>query len=128
MRRLLVCFATIALPGVLATGGSAKVYTIKPDSTGDFATIQEAIDVADSLDIIELTDGVFTGAGNRNLDYAGKAITIRSRSGDPLACVIDCQGTGARSEAHRGFLFHSGEGPGSVIQGITITDGQSGGK
>ena len=106
----------------------AETLRVLPDGTGDFATIQEAIDAADSLDVVELTNGLFTGPGNRNLDFGGRAITLRSRSGDPELCIIDCQGPGTSpDDPRRGFLFRSGEGPGSVVQGITVTNGISGG-
>ena len=58
---------------------SAEVFLVRPDGTGDVATIAEAIDAATDGDVIELADGVFTGAGNRNLDFQGKAITLRSQ-------------------------------------------------
>lgn len=107
----------------------AEVWVVAPDGSGDAATIQEAIDAADSLDVIELLDGVFTGPGNRNLDFAGAAITLRSRSDDPGACVLDCEGDSAGiGEPRRGFLFQSGEGPATVIRGITIRNGLSGGE
>jgi hypothetical protein len=107
----------------------AATRTVAPDGSGDYPTIQAAIDACDSLDVVELLDGVFTGPGNRNLDFGGKTITVRSHSDDPRACTIDCEGVGAPyDEARRGFLFHSGEGPASVIRGLTITRGISGGE
>ena len=90
---------------------------VAPDGSGDFPTIQDAIDAALDGDAIELTDGVFTGAGNREIDYRGKSITVRSQSGDSSACVIDCQQLG------RGFHFHSGEDSSAVLTGVTITGG-----
>ena len=83
----------------------------------DYATIQAAIDAAFDHDIVELADGTYTGLGNKDLDFAGKAIAVRSASGDPESCIIDCEGDG------RGFYFHSGEGPSSAIAGLTITNG-----
>jgi hypothetical protein len=124
----------ITLTLILCTSGGAchalpAIHTVTPDGTGDFASIREAIEAADSLDVIELTDGRFTGPGNRNLDFGGKAITLRSRSGNPQTCIIDCQGDAAPpGEPRRGFVFRSGEGPQSVLRGITITNGLSGGK
>mgnify|MGYP002064816145 CR=1 FL=1 len=53
------------------------------------------------------------------LDFDGKAATVRSASGDAASCVIDCEGDG------RGFYFHSGEGPDSIVEGLTITTGWS---
>ena len=48
----------------------------------DAPTIQAAIDAAADGDIIALADQTFTGPGNRDLSFAGKAITIGSASGD----------------------------------------------
>jgi len=98
-----------------------SVIEIRPDGSGDHATIQAALDSAAAGDIIELTDGVFTGQGNRDVEFRGKAITIRSRSGDPQSCIIDCQGDSLN--LHRGFLFRSAETPESVLEGITIRNG-----
>ncbi len=111
------------------TAPGAVTRTVAPDGSGDHATIQEAIDACDSLDVVELLDGLYAGPGNRNLDFGGRAITVRSRSDNPRACVIDCEGNSAPlGEPRRGFLFHSGEGPGSVLRGVTITRGISGGE
>jgi hypothetical protein len=96
-------------------------YLILPDGTGDFPTIQEAINWVAAGDTILLADGVFTGEGNRDIDYLGKAIVVRSQSGNPEACVIDCQHAG------RGFIFQSNEGTASVLQGVTITNGNTSG-
>jgi len=65
-------------------------------------------------------NGTYTGTGNRDLDFYGKAITLKSQEG-PEFCVIDCEG---RSSArHRGFYFYSGETQDSVIDGFTIKNG-----
>ena len=66
----------------------AEIYVVTPERTGDFPTIQAAIDAVVAGDIIELDDGTFSGDGNRDLDYGGKAIVIRSRNADPEACII----------------------------------------
>jgi len=100
---------------------SATTYLVAHDGSGDYPTIQAAIDAVVDGDIIELGDGVFTGSGNRDIDYLGKAITVRSQSGNPEACIIDCEGS--QADPHRGFVFNSGEGPESVLEGLTITGG-----
>jgi parallel beta-helix repeat protein/predicted outer membrane repeat protein len=82
-----------------------------------FDAIQEAIDAAVGGDVVEVADGTYTGLGNKNLDYGGKAITVRSASGNPNTCVIDCEGNG------RGFYFHNGEDSNSIVEGLTITNG-----
>lgn len=125
----LICRPTSVVPGLIAVvallagSASANTYVIRPDGSGDYATIQPAIAAVADGDTLLLADGRFTGAGNRDLDYLGKAITIQSQSGDPESCVIDCEGTW--EQPHRGFSFHSGEGATSVLRGVTITNGRS---
>lgn len=81
----------------------------------DFATIQGAIDSASNGDIVEVSAGTYTGDGNLDIDFQGKAITVRSEAG-PNRTTIDCTG----HEGHRGFYFHRGERPSSVLRGFTI--------
>jgi hypothetical protein len=83
-------------------------------------TIQAGIDAAAPGDVVLLGNGVYTGPGNRDLDLRGKAITVKSVSDDPTACVIDCQQLG------RGFYFNSSETSASIVRGITITRGMAG--
>ena len=85
-----------------------------------YSTIQAAINACSTGDIVIVADGIYTGDGNRDIDFLGKAITVRSQNG-PDNCVIDCQGTEA--EPHRGFDFHSGETSASILEGFTITNG-----
>lgn len=97
--------------------GGPRTFRVVPDGSGDCATIQDAIDAARHGDTIELGEGIFTGPGNRNIDFTGKTITIRSENGDASTCVIDCEALG------RGFYFHSGEQEDSVIESISIVNG-----
>lgn len=105
--------------------GAADTFVVSPDGTGDFPTIQAAIDGAQNGDVIELAAGTFTGDGNRDVDYSGKAVAIRSQSGNAEECVIDCEG--ADGDPHQGFLFVSGEGPGSILESVTVTGGHASG-
>ena len=102
------------------TVGSGDIV-VAPDGSGDYPTIQAAINAASNGDTIWLTDGTFTGDGNRDIDYLGKAITVRSQSDNPEACIIDCQGSA--EDPHRGFYFHNDEGPESVLRGVTVQNG-----
>lgn len=95
----------------------ARTWYILPDGSGDAPTIQAGVDSAAVDDTVLLAEGHFTGNGNRNVDLQGKRITVRSESVDPRACILDCEGMA------RGFNFDSGEGPGTVIQGVTVTNG-----
>ena len=107
--------AGLALILISSSLSEAAVYTVRPDGTGDFATIQAAIDSLSDGDVVELTNGVFSGIGNEYIDFTGKAIAIRSQSGEPDSCIVD-------GSLDRGFECQSGEGPGSVLQDITIAN------
>ncbi|MHC4477482.1 MAG: choice-of-anchor Q domain-containing protein [Planctomycetota bacterium] len=87
---------------------------------GVFSTIQEAIDHAQDGDTVEVDDGIYQGEGNRDLDFCGKAITVKSRHG-PHTCIIDCGGSEAAP--HRGFYFHNYEDMNSVVDGFAICNG-----
>lgn len=108
-----------------APSSTAETYVLHPDGSGDFPTIQAALDTAVDGDVIELTAGDYRGDGNRDIDFLGKAVTIRSQTSDPAVCVIDCQGSA--ETPHRAFNFDSGEGPASVLQGLTIRNGYADG-
>ncbi|HTF90181.1 MAG TPA: right-handed parallel beta-helix repeat-containing protein [Planctomycetota bacterium] len=83
-----------------------------------FQAIGQGIGAALSGDTVLVASGVYTGANNRNLDFTGRDLVVRS-TGSPASCVIDCQGSG------RAFNFHSGETAASRLQGFTITGGNA---
>jgi len=98
------------------TTTSDKIYV-----PGDYPTIQEAIKYSwYDRGMICVADGIHTGDGNRDIDFMGKAITLRSQNG-PENCIIDCNGSS--TQPHRGFIFFNGENPDSVVDGFTITNG-----
>ncbi len=114
MKSLLILLISVSTI-VVSTAALPFTFYVNP---GD--RIQEAIDIAVDDDIIIVRDGVYTGDGNRDIDFRGKAITLISENG-PDVTIIDCEGTD--EDDHRGFYFNSGEGPDSVVDGFTITNG-----
>ncbi len=115
----------VAAITLVVVTAAADTILVDPDGTGDHATIQAAIDASSDGDVIELGDGVFSGPGNRDLDPGGRAITIRSRSGDAAACVIRCDGTAL--EPHRGFHVQNAETGTTRIERLTIRGGHAAG-
>ena len=104
--------------------GLCYSFTTSPEFAGYkvpdvYPTIQAAIDDASDGDIIWIADGQYSGEGNFDIDFKGKAITVRSENG-PENCIIDCQFKG------RGFDFHNGEGENSVLDGVQIINGSAG--
>ena len=83
-----------------------------------YFTIQNAINEAQNGETIIVEDGTYTGEGNRDINFLGKIITLRSRNG-PNNCVIDCEHLGS------GFIFNYGEDANSVLEGFTIIKGLS---
>ena len=107
-----VRFVLVMVMALMACESAARADEIHVPA--DFPTIQAAIDAAIDGDEVVVADGVYTGDGNRNITYLGKAITVRSENG-PDNCIVDLQGL-----ANRGFLFVDGESRDAVLDGFTI--------
>ncbi len=99
---------------------AGKTLYVDDDGPADFNNIQAGIDASADGDTVLVAPGTYTGEGNRDIDFEGKAITVKSEEG-PQTCIIDCQGS--EDDPHRGFFFHTGEDANSVLQGFTITNG-----
>ncbi len=116
MKTMVLVFALLSAICVLSP--LAATYTINDSGTGDFATIQDAVLNMVANDVLLLEDGVYSGFNNRNIVTSGLPIRIASLNG-PDNCTLDLQNN------YLGFLFFNGEGPGTVIEGITFINGSS---
>ncbi len=116
--QVVISIFLVLLGGTASAGRIIKVPL-------EFDNIQAAIDDANDGDMILVSIGTYRGQGNRDIDFAGKAITLCSTNpNDPnivAATIIDCNGS--EGHCHRGFYFHSGEDANSVVEGLTITNG-----
>ena len=100
-----------------ASAGEAQTVIHVP---GDYTMIQEAINAAADGDTVLVAAGTYSGAGNHNFRFFGKAITLRSEDG-PESTIIDCQ------NGNPGFQIIDGETNSTVIDGFTIVDGRASG-
>ena len=100
---------------LLAPGLSQSDTILVP---GNQPTIQSALNVAGSGDTVLVAAGTYVGSGNRNLDFLGKSVVLRSSAG-PATTIIDCQG------AARGFRFHTNETAATFVDGFSIRNGNA---
>ena len=70
-----VLFVVVCLAPTL---GQARIITVDDDGPADFSNIQAAIDDANDGDTVEIQPGTYTGPGNGDINFKGKAITVRS--------------------------------------------------
>ncbi len=101
------------IAGLLAVGAMiaagtvhAAIVTLAPGSA-----VQSAIDAAAPGDVIQLEAGEYPG----DVDFRGKAVEVRGAPG--WASVL--RGTGSGPVVS----FVGGEGPGSLLDGVTVTGG-----
>lgn len=124
--RSLTILASIAMILSTLSGGSyAQTVYVNDSGTGSYPTIQAAVDALGQGGTVILEPGVYTGDGNRDIDFGGKLVTVRSTApADPAvvaSTVIDVQGTA--DDPHYGFFleYQTDASPG-VIEGLTIAN------
>ena len=83
-----------------------------------FRTIAQAASAALGGHELRLADGLYVGAENRDVDFAGRDLVVRSANG-PAACVIDLQGV-PQAQA---FRIGGGVTAAARLEGLTIRGG-----
>jgi len=110
---------------VSAADGDDAYNGLYPSHTegenGPKKSIRAAITAATTGTTIVVADGTYTGADNRNLDFGGKALVLRSENGKDRT-TIDCESI----SGSRGFVFRKGETAAAVVEGFTVTNANSG--
>ncbi|MCK5271723.1 MAG: hypothetical protein KAJ52_04065 [Sedimentisphaerales bacterium] len=86
MKKLSSKIAAVLLASCISLNTFASTITVNWDGTGDFLTIQDAIDVASDGDVVAIENGEYIGVRNRDISFYGKEITVRSQNG-PDKCI-----------------------------------------
>ena len=90
---------SVLLVGSLCISAVGKTIYVDDDGPADFNNIQAAIDDSNDGDTVIISTGTYTGDGNRDINFKGKAITVRSSDPKDPAVV-------ARSENLFVILTH----------------------
>lgn len=112
MPKIIISLTLLFLLAAVGLTFAEVIYV--PD---DYQTIQGAIDAAADGDTVIVRPGIY----EENINFLGKAITLRSEQG-PRVTVID--GSSAEyPDSGNVVLFINGESYDSLIEGFTITGG-----
>ena len=85
---LLVCFSLFSQAATNWVSPTGNNTTGNGSATNPYATIQKAIDVSATGDLIILKAGTYAGTGNANLSVTSESLTIWSESG-PSNTIVD---------------------------------------
>ena len=118
---ILIALLMLSLPPL----ARAATLAVAADGSGQYPTIQAAVTAAVDGDTVLLGDGTYSGDGDRDIDFAGKSLTVTSQNG-AAKTIMDCGGVAdtqyTHAISHRGFYLHSSE-MAAVISGLTIENG-----
>jgi hypothetical protein len=101
----------LALP-ILASGTVINVPADQP-------TLQAGINAAVDFDTVLVAPGIYTGDGNRDIDFAGKKVYLKG--GGKFGSDVGIECGGSVSEPHTAFWFHTGEDSSAVVDGFAIS-------
>jgi predicted outer membrane repeat protein len=96
-----------------------ETHEVNPDGTGDFTTIQAAIDAASNGDRIVVVEGTY----NETINFLGKGIYLRSSSPSDPDVIANTIISGSGNAGSSVVRFDSGEGSDATIHGFTIRNG-----
>lgn len=122
MKKLIL--STLVAIGLIGSASASNWYvsTNGVDSNigsynAPFATIQHAINLASNGDRVYVLRGTYTGIGNYDLNFNGKAIALQSIEG-PYSTIINLAN-------HTALYVGNGETQSTVISGFSFINGYS---
>ncbi len=99
---------------IFASGADLHAATIRVPA--DQPTIQAGIDAAILGDTVLVADGTYTGDGNRDIDFGGKGIVLKSENGPDIGQVYVYSGKDG-APLHVFNCEKAGDGFGKVVSG-----------
>jgi hypothetical protein len=102
---------------LLSTTSFADVVTVATDGSGDYTSIQTAIDAVPTESTILVSPGVY----NEIIDLGKKSLVIEGTGKDATETVID--GSGFKSTVVR---ITGGQDESTIIRGLTVANGEAG--
>jgi len=113
MRVMWSLAAAAALLTLAVAPAGASVIRVPADEP----SIQDGVSAAGSGDTVLVYPGTYSGPDNRDVDFGGLDIVLRSLGGAEVT-VVDCEHEG------RALHLHGGEGRSAIVQGLTFTNGE----
>ncbi len=113
MRNLLM---TSLVSLFMATFAIAETHVVDVGGSGDYTTIQPALDAAAEGDTVLVLPGTYAGAENRDLDFVGKNLVLRSNNFNQTS-IIDCEFLG------RAIFLNSAQTRSTIIEGLAFRNG-----
>lgn len=99
--------------------GGRSTHVVRPDGSGDFATIYEAVLYATEGDTLVLTAGEFRGEGNADVDLGTKHLVIMAEP--PGEAIIQLDDASVPSQ--RAFRIAGGQNKNLVFRDLVIEGG-----
>jgi hypothetical protein len=109
---MLKMFATLSAVLLLAMAAHAETLLVP----SQYPTIQAGINASVDGDTVLVSPGTYV----ENIDFRGKAITVKSELG-AVSTIID------GNQVASTVMFESGEDEDSILEGFTVTNGLGGG-
>lgn len=104
--------------GVIGTTARAGSFTVDKSGSGDYTSIQAAINASSSGDVITVNAGTYY----EYVSFGGKNVTVQSASGS-ASTIISAPGSTSAA-----VTFSSSETASAVLDGFTVTNPSSGGR
>jgi hypothetical protein len=108
------------LPTSTRAAADILMFRVGKRSAGraHYEIIQPAIDASIDDDSVLVHPGTYRGDGNRDLDFRGTNLVLKSVAGAEVT-IVDAEWS--LDDSHGGFYFQNGEDSSAVVDGFTVS-------